>query len=144
MAYAFIYRDPTNKGGRGKKNPLDSKGFSATHLSQARAIFEWSRTKAADVLNGALPFDQVLKEMNGEAEKSRGNTAKITKLRDNAPDLADLVDQPSSRSRGRALADRPKPGGDAPTRLTRKAAAEEAGFACGLTGYKQIVYISGE
>jgi hypothetical protein len=31
--------------------------------------------------------------MNGEAEKSRGNTAKITKLRDNAPDLADLVDQ---------------------------------------------------
>jgi hypothetical protein len=93
MAYAFIYRDPTNKGGRGKKNPLDPKGFSAAHLSQARAIFEWSRTKAADVLNGALPFDQVLKEMNGEAEKSSGNTAKITKLRDNAPDLADLVDQ---------------------------------------------------
>ena len=31
--------------------------------------------------------------MNGEAEKSRGNTAKIAKLRDNAPDLADLVDQ---------------------------------------------------
>jgi len=28
--------------------------------------------------------------------------------------------------------------------LTRKAAAEEAGFARGLTGYKQIVYISGE
>jgi hypothetical protein len=40
-----------------------------------------------------VPFDQVLKEMNGEAEKSRGNTAKITRLRDNAPDLADLVDQ---------------------------------------------------
>jgi hypothetical protein len=35
-------------------------------------------------------------------------------------------------------------GGDAPTRLTRKAAAEEAGFARGLTVYKQIVYISGE
>jgi hypothetical protein len=34
--------------------------------------------------------------------------------------------------------------GDAPTRLTRKAAAEEAGFARGLTGYKQIVYIRGE
>ena len=68
-------------------------GFSATNLSQARAIFEWPRTKAADVLNGVVPFDQVLKEMNGEAEKSRGNTAKITRLRDNAPDLADLVNQ---------------------------------------------------
>jgi hypothetical protein len=113
-------------------------------LSQARAIFEWPRTQAADVLNGVGPFDQVLKEMNGEAEKSRGNTAKITRLRDNAPDLADLVDQHRLDLECALSQTGRKPGGDAPTRLTRKAAAEEAGFARGLTGYKQIVYISGE
>ena len=75
IAYAFIYeRAFETEGGRGRKG-LDSKPFSKTALSQARAIVEWSRTKAADILSGALPFDHVLKEMNGEAEKSRGNTA---------------------------------------------------------------------
>jgi hypothetical protein len=92
-----------------------------------------------------VPFDQVLKEMNGEAEKSRGNTAKITRLRDNAPDLADLVNQHRlDLECALSQTGRQPGGGDAPTRLTRKAAAEEAGFARGLTGYKQIVYISGE
>lgn len=82
--------------------------------------------------------------MNGEAEKSRGNTAKITKLRDNAPDLADLVNQHRLDLEGALSQTGRNLGGDAPTRLTRKAAAEEAGFARGLTGYKQIVYIRGE
>ena len=52
-------------------------GFRSVYLRSARSIIRWSETKATDVLNGALPFDQVLKEMNGEAEKSRGNTGRL-------------------------------------------------------------------
>ena len=93
MAYAFIYEKPqeaprTVDGKFAGLKVSTRVAFDNSQLSKARAILVWSRTKATDVLNGALPFDQVLKEMNGEAEKSLGNTAKIARLRDNAPDLA--------------------------------------------------------
>ena len=65
MAYAFIYPDPARLKRAGSSN-LEQQ-VSRTRLAEARAIYAWSRTKATDVLNGALPFDQVLKEMNGEA-----------------------------------------------------------------------------
>ena len=82
MAYAFIYEKP-QQGMRTDLSPTSSnlEQVTRSRLSEARAILKWSRTKASDILNGALPFDQVLKEMNGEAEKSLGNTAKIMKLR---------------------------------------------------------------
>ena len=57
MAYAFIYSKP-QQGKRTDLLPTSSKleQVPKNRLSDARAILDWSRTKAFDVLNGALPL----------------------------------------------------------------------------------------
>ena len=47
----MLYPKAINKGGRGKKNPSVTEGFSYALLSSARAVLAHSATLADDVLN---------------------------------------------------------------------------------------------
>jgi hypothetical protein len=52
MAWAFIY--PAAKhGGARTKGASSNLELEKARISEARAIYQWSRTKAADVLSGA-------------------------------------------------------------------------------------------
>lgn len=91
MALARLYPEP-EKGGRGKTNSLLSKEFSGARISQARTVLAWSPQVAAAVLAGT----KSLNDAYGEALKARedldSEATRRTRLRDRAPDLADLVD----------------------------------------------------
>lgn len=92
MAIATLYPQP-EKGGRGKKNSLISKEFSTGSLSQARTVLAVLPDVAAAVLAG----DTSLSDAYAEALKARADLDSDIKrrerLRDRAPDLADLVDE---------------------------------------------------
>ena len=53
MAHAMLYPEP-EKGGRGKKNPLLSKEFSAGLISQARTVLRETPESAGAVMSGDL------------------------------------------------------------------------------------------
>jgi hypothetical protein len=91
MAYAMIYPEPS-KGGRGKTNPSESKGFSFARLSQARNILRFSRELAEDVLAGTKKLDAALEEVDMSRGKSKNEVGRLARLRDERPDLADSVD----------------------------------------------------
>jgi ParB-like chromosome segregation protein Spo0J len=98
MALAMIYPD-AEKGGRGKKSAAGnlsvSVSFSRTRLSEARAVLSHSREMAQQVLAGTLTLDDALvtvKQKNQEAEVCE---AQMARLRQDAPDLLDKVDDGS-------------------------------------------------
>lgn len=64
MATAMLYPDP-EKGGRGNKNSLLGKGFSAASLSQARTVLKDSRALAEDVLFGRRFLDAAAGSVHG-------------------------------------------------------------------------------
>ena len=93
IATALIYPNG-GKGGRGKKgNPAESAGFSDRFLRDARAIVRWSRPTALEVLGGAAPFDVALKEARDAERIALINDAQVTRLRNEAPDLAEAVER---------------------------------------------------
>jgi hypothetical protein len=55
MAHALIYPE-AEKGGRGKKNPSEAKGFSGERLSSARKVLSYSRDLALAVRDGTICF----------------------------------------------------------------------------------------
>ena len=90
MALAMIYPEPS-KGGRGKKNHLETKGFSAARLSQARSVLRHSRALAEDVMMGRKVFDGALAIVQAEQERSQSAEAQLAELHRHASDLAELV-----------------------------------------------------
>ncbi|MGY3131993.1 hypothetical protein ACVWZM_002675 [Bradyrhizobium sp. USDA 4501] len=64
MTTALLSPDP-EKGGRGKKaaNPLETKGFSAMRLSQARTVLHFNRDIALMVRDGIKTLDAALKQV---------------------------------------------------------------------------------
>jgi hypothetical protein len=92
MAVAMIYPEPKRGGVRTKGS---SSNLEVAHgrLSEARAILRWSSSKAHEVLSGVLAFDRALTEMKAQEQSAKGRDAKLGELRDNAPDIADLVMQ---------------------------------------------------
>jgi hypothetical protein len=91
IATALIWPEP-EKGGRGKKTVKTFNSSERVMLSTARVIVHWSRDRALEVLNG-LPFDVALKEAK-DAERTRLiNEAQTTRLRNEAPDLAEAVER---------------------------------------------------
>lgn len=102
MATALAYPEPTNKGGRGKKNETTvlNTDVSSAYLKHARFVLRNCRDKALEVLrNSKYPLTVAYEEAQEIVEKQRldeevrqANLAALDELRIEYPDLAALVD----------------------------------------------------
>lgn len=94
MALAMIYPEPA-KGGRGKKSEANTAakrgGFSQDRLDAARAVLRNDHDLARSVLSGAQPLDGAHEIVRKRQQEASGVEAKAARLREVAPDLADLV-----------------------------------------------------
>lgn len=98
MALAMMYPEP-EKGGRGKKsaaeNLLKISKFKRDRLDRARSVLHHSRSLAESVLKGITPLDMALATVKEEQQFQQSDEAKLARLRESAPDLAEKV--PGSR-----------------------------------------------
>jgi ParB-like chromosome segregation protein Spo0J len=93
MRLALLYPEP-EKGGRGHKGKaLETSGFSRQRLGQARAVLAYSRDLAIAVREGTRKLDEALDEAKAARAALETAESKLTRLRDEAPDLADFVDE---------------------------------------------------
>jgi ParB-like chromosome segregation protein Spo0J len=92
---AMIYPEPER--GRGKKDEagkvLETRAFSRQRLEQARTILRLNRAYAEDIVHRARKFDETLEEVKKKEREASSTDALIAKLRKQAPDLAELVDE---------------------------------------------------
>lgn len=88
MAIAMMY--PEQKMGRGNKVPKDL-GLSAEYLRQARTILSTLPVDADMVLSGSTPLSEAYKEAKDEKRKGNTEDELFQWLRDNHPELADMV-----------------------------------------------------
>jgi len=94
MALAILFPEP-EKGGRGHhgaaKEAKKLGGFSDERLRQARLILRTAEDLARQVMSGTKPFDLALTESRERQQAELGQEAEMRRLRQDAPDLADLV-----------------------------------------------------
>lgn len=103
MAMAMMYPEDGGKGGRGKKSesgnlPLNG-GFGRERLRQARAVLHFSRLIAQAVLNGTTPLNDALATVKEQEQYQQSDEAKLTRLQESAPDLAEQVNEGDARQR---------------------------------------------
>jgi hypothetical protein len=93
MRLAFLYPEP-EKGGRGKKGKApETGGFSRQRLGAARAVLAYSRELALAVRDGAAKLDEALATAKAQRADLESNEQKLARLRSDAPDLAEQVDE---------------------------------------------------
>lgn len=96
MAVAMVYPDPekTAPGRKAKATTaFDTKGVSLTGISKARTVLRWLPEIAAKVLAGTKPLDEAYQEAQWVKDSADGEGERLVRLRERAPDLADLVDE---------------------------------------------------
>ena len=97
MRIAWLWPE-AEKGGKGKRSRiLDSlvgsrKGWT-DRISQARAVLRHSRELAEAVREGTVKLDETLDRIKAERKEMELAESKLDTLRNDAPDLADLVDE---------------------------------------------------
>lgn len=93
MAVAWLYPEP-EKGGRGNKGKAtETGGFSPQRLSAARAVYRYSTELAAKVRDGIVKLDKALEQVDAARKELESAEVKLVRLRAEAPDLADQVDE---------------------------------------------------
>jgi hypothetical protein len=95
MALAKLYPVPA-KGGRGKKSELSSE-FSSRYLGEARTVLACLPEAADAVLAGTKPLSEAYAEAIKARESLDSEARRLDRLRERAPDLADLVDDARMR-----------------------------------------------
>ncbi len=96
MAVAMLRPEPEEakergkKGGRGKKAPINGE-VSSQRLADARAVLTYSREHAEAVIREGKPLHAALAETRQSQGTVRKERAHLAKLRDERPDLAELV-----------------------------------------------------
>jgi hypothetical protein len=90
MAVAFVHPEPEKLKRKGSLVSKD-QGFSAARLSQARQILCCSRELAIAVLAGGISLDKALEKVIATQKELESDEGKLVALREEAPDLADLV-----------------------------------------------------
>jgi hypothetical protein len=95
MALAKLYPEP-EKGGRGKKVSV-TEGFSSGKLSEARTVLACLPEAADAVLVGTKSLSDAYAEAIKVREDLDSETRRLERLRQRAPDLADLVDDSRMR-----------------------------------------------
>jgi len=66
-------------------------GLTRSHLAQAEIILQFAPELADNVLINAEPFDTAYKKATGRKQEASSEAAKMVRLQEMAPDLADLV-----------------------------------------------------
>jgi hypothetical protein len=96
IALAMIFPE-AESGGRGKKsaaaNSAVSAGFSARRLNEAQTVLRHSRSLAESVLRGPKTLDDALTEVKQAQQYQHSDEAKLARLQQAAPDLADQVNE---------------------------------------------------
>lgn len=96
MRIAWLWPQP-GKGGRGNTGAVKEAkklgGFSDERLRQARAVLAFSQELALAVRDGRTKLDQALSEVKSARDALFSDEAMIARLRSEAPELADLVDE---------------------------------------------------
>ena len=93
MGYALLFPDAKQGGSRKKGASSETElGFSKVRLSEARAVLAYSRDLALAVRDGTESLDDAYATVRAERSKLDTKEAKIARLRKDAPDLAELVD----------------------------------------------------
>ncbi|MDX0487216.1 hypothetical protein GOC76_23745 [Sinorhizobium medicae] len=95
------------KGGRGKKNCLESEQFSRALMSQARLINAHAPDMAVAVISGATRFADALKVAELNRNKAKSTESRLERLRADAPDLAQQVVEETLTVGGRRRFSRP-------------------------------------
>lgn len=91
MALAIIYPEP-GKGGRGHKGANSIGEFSGELLRQARFVLRMAPEELVpQVMSGNVFLDAAYAEATKRKQAASGTEAQMARLRDTAPDLADLV-----------------------------------------------------
>jgi hypothetical protein len=98
MAMAMMYPEPVTHSEsakmKGKKNGLLSEPhFSKARLSQARSVLHHSRSLAESVLKGPISLNDALETVKQEQQFQQSDEAKLNRLRESAPDLAEQVSE---------------------------------------------------
>lgn len=94
MALAMLF--PNGARGRGNhdeaRKSAETASFSYRRVQEARQIIAHSAALAEDVIADRVPLDKALEQVKREQQQSMGNDARLARLRSEAPDFADLVD----------------------------------------------------
>jgi ParB-like chromosome segregation protein Spo0J len=93
MRLALLYPEPKRGKHSELRNSTGKMGFDKARLSQARAVYAYSPELALAVRDGTKKLDEALKEVKTAREELNSQEWKLAKLRNDAPDLADLVDE---------------------------------------------------
>jgi hypothetical protein len=94
MAVAMMYpeADAVHRGKKSRDAKLiETMSFSSQRLSHARTVLAWASDKAALVLTGDEPLDIAYKAALERKKNAESVETQSQRLRDGAPDLADLV-----------------------------------------------------
>jgi len=67
-------------------------------VSQARSVLRHSRSLAESVVKGITPLDQALATVKQAEQYQQSNGAKLTRLRESAPDLAEPIELPHANA----------------------------------------------
>jgi hypothetical protein len=95
MAVAWLYPE-TSPGKRTKGSATtlsETNKVSTTRLSQARTVYHYSRELAAKVRDGIVKLDKALEQVDAARKELESTEVKLVRLRAEAPDLADQVDE---------------------------------------------------
>lgn len=91
---AKAYPEDGGKGGRGKKseatNSAESAGFSTRRLREAREIVRYAPELADQVLSREITYEDARLKVRQRKAEALTNEEKMTRLRQEAPDLAEL------------------------------------------------------
>ena len=93
LAIALLYPENDAKGGRGKK------GFAAKHfadvtkagLSKARTVIRFAPELIPNVMSSAISLDKAYETALARKAAAESEDAKMAELREEAPDLSELV-----------------------------------------------------
>jgi hypothetical protein len=92
MAVAKLYPESPEKGGRGKTTVLNTV-VSGNYVTHARTVLRWMPEIADMVMAGTKPLNEAYTEAQRLKEQADSEPARLARLRERAPDLADLVDE---------------------------------------------------
>ena len=91
MAVAMIHPEPA-KGGRGKKGPIESAGFSRDYLLKARTVLKVLPELGKSVLGGSVTLSEAYDEAMRVRKEQSSTETRMQEVRSSAPDLSELVD----------------------------------------------------
>jgi len=97
MSVAMLYPE-AEKGGRGKRGASaksDTKNVrvSGQYLTEARTVLHWVPELADRVMAGTKPLNEAYVEAQRLKDQAESEPRRLERLRERAPDLADLVDE---------------------------------------------------